>query len=142
MQVMMFSGGQWQPADDAEKAMQKACDEHGGMVGDALTTLGFEVWARIGADDFCAAPVALTVYFRHEKSPHFYIDIEGSASSSGNEVYAETLPDVMELLSLWAPMVQATSIAELIRLLRAGELEDEAKALLSGRATKRPARTS
>ncbi|WP_345358704.1 hypothetical protein [Actinoallomurus liliacearum] len=113
--------GEWSEREDPVMA---ACDPQGGDVDAAMAGLGFEAWCRIGDEGFAATPLTLTVYSREKPPLQFLLQLEGNAGNVVEHVFAEALPDAMNLLAAWAPVAQAGALAELVRRLAAedGEL--------------------
>lgn len=116
MLAMVYKRGQWEPSGALRIEMEQACERHNGHVDAGLLDLGFELWARIGDSELgINNPISLTVYRRlTDKTPTFYMQIDGHRSSFGDEVYAETIADLMDLLARWMPAVQGA--AEVDRL--------------------------
>jgi hypothetical protein len=104
--------GEWIEREDPVMA---ACDPQGGDVCAAMAELGFEVWCRIGEEEFPSTPVTLAVYSREKPPLQFLLQLEGNAGNVVEHVFAETLPDAMNLLAKWAPVAQAGAVVELIR---------------------------
>ena len=99
-----------------EEPVMAVCDPHGGDVRAAMAGLGFELWSQIGVDDLPAAPVTLALYSREAPPLQFLLQLEGNAGNIVEHVFAETLPDAMELLAKWAPIAQGGAVVELVRL--------------------------
>lgn len=83
------------------------CDPYGGDVRAAMTGLGYEAWCQIGVGDLPSVPVSLALYSRETPPLQFLMQLEGNAGNVVEHVFAETLPDAMELLARWAPIVRA-----------------------------------
>jgi hypothetical protein len=113
--------GEWTEREDPVMA---ACDPQGGDVYAAMAGLGFEAWCRIGDEGFGAAPLTLTVYSREKPPLQFLLQLEGNAGNVVEHVFAETLPDAMNLLAAWVPVAQAGALVELVRRLSADDGED------------------
>jgi hypothetical protein len=103
--------GEWVERDDPVMA---ACDPRGGDVRAAMASLGFEAWCQIGAPDLATVPVTLALYSREAPPLQFLLQLEGNAGNVVEHVFAETLPDAMELLAKWTPIAQAGALAELV----------------------------
>lgn len=78
----------------------------------AVAAAGYEAWLSTaspeGGDTIGYLPLVLRV-FRRRDTPRFLIDID---SEDGYEtVYAEGLPDLMDLLARWLPAVQGAAAA-------------------------------
>ncbi|MCO5986096.1 hypothetical protein NE235_08250 [Actinoallomurus spadix] len=112
--------GEWIEREDPVMA---ACDPQGGDVYAAMAGLGFEAWCRIGDEEFAAAPLTLAVYSREKPPLQFLLQLEGNAGDVVEHVFAETLPDAMNLLAAWVPVAQAGALVELVRRLSAGDGE-------------------
>ncbi|MCO5993431.1 hypothetical protein [Actinoallomurus rhizosphaericola] len=110
--------GEWIECEDPVMA---ACDPQGGDVYAAMAGLGFEAWCRIGDEGFAATPLTLTVYSREKPPLQFLLQLEGNAGNVVEHVFAETLPDAMNLLAAWAPVAQAGALVELARRSGDGE---------------------
>jgi hypothetical protein len=110
--------GEWTEREDPVMA---ACDPQGGDVYAAMAGLGFEAWCRIGDEDFAATPITLAVYSREKPPLQFLLQLEGNAGNVVEHVFAETLPDAMNLLAAWAPVAQAGALLELVRRLSADD---------------------
>ena len=82
------------------------CDPYGGDVRAAMTGLGYEVWCRLGVEDLPSVPVSMALYSREAPPLQFLLQLEGNAGNVVEHVFAETLPDAMELLARWAPIVR------------------------------------
>lgn len=104
--------GEWVEREDPVMAL---CDPYGGDVGAAMTSLGYEAWCQIGVDRLPSVPLALALYSREAPPLQFLVQLEGNAGNVVEHVFAETLPDAMELLSKWVPIAQAGALAELVR---------------------------
>lgn len=61
-------------------------------------------------------------YLRRGSSPEFLLQIEGQPSGTIEHVYANSLPDAMELPARWAPAVQAADVTELMREVQEGNI--------------------
>lgn len=120
--------GEWVELRDPVMA---ACDPDGGDVFAAMTQLGYEAWCQVGAEDFPWSPVTLALYSRDTPPLQFLLQLEGNAGDVVEHVFAESLPDAMELLAKWAPIAQSGAVVELIQLLHADEINGRA-----GRATR------
>ncbi len=79
------------------------CDPYGGDVRAAMAALGFEAWCQVGRPP---SPVTLTLYSREAPPLQFLLQLEGNAGNVVEHVFAETLPDAMELLTRWAPIAR------------------------------------
>lgn len=112
--------GEWTEREDPVMA---ACDPHGGDVYAAMAGLGFEAWCRIGDEGLAAAPLTLAVYSREKPPLQFLLQLEGNAGDVVEHVFAETLPDAMNLLAAWAPVAQAGALIELVRRFSEGDGE-------------------
>jgi hypothetical protein len=95
--------GAWVEHEDPVMAV---CDPYGGDVRAAMAGLGYEAWCQIGAEELPAVPVSLTLYSREAPPLQFLLQIEGNAGNVVEHVFAETLPDAMELLARWAPIAR------------------------------------
>lgn len=82
------------------------CDPSGGDVGAAMTGLGYEPWCQVGVGELPAVPVSLALYSREAPPLQFLLQLEGNAGNVVEHVFAETLPDAMELLARWAPLAR------------------------------------
>lgn len=133
-QAWCLVNGEWVEREDP---VMTACDPQGGDVSAAMAGLGFEIWCRIGEDGTPPAPVTLAVYSREKPPLQFLLQLEGNAGNVVEHVFAETLPDAMNLLASWAPVAQASAVVELVRRLTA----DDAPARPAGprRGVPRPA---
>ena len=98
-----------------------ACDPHGGDVYAAMTNLGYEAWCQVGVEDLPSVPLTLVLYSREAPPLQFLVQLEGNAGNVVEHVFAETLPDAMELLAKWAPIAQAGALVELTRQYDADE---------------------
>jgi hypothetical protein len=97
--------GVWVEREDPVMAV---CDPYGGDVQAAMSGLGYEAWCEVGVGDRPPAPVSLALYSREAPPLQFLLQIEGNAGNVVEHVFAETLPDAMDLLAKWAPIVRAT----------------------------------
>jgi hypothetical protein len=95
--------GAWVECEDPVMAV---CDPYGGDVRAAMAGLGYEAWCQLGAEELPAVPVSLTLYSREAPPLQFLLQIEGNAGNVVEHVFAETLPDAMELLARWAPLAR------------------------------------
>ena len=82
------------------------CDPYGGDVGAAMASLGYEIWCQIGVEDLPSVPISLAVYSREAPPLQFLLQLEGNAGNVVEHIFAETLPDAMELLARWAPIAR------------------------------------
>jgi hypothetical protein len=96
--------GAWVEREDPVMAV---CDPCGGDVDAAMAALGYEAWCQVGVGDLPSVPVSLTLYSREEPPLQFLLQLEGNAGNVVEHVFAETLPDAMELLARWAPLARA-----------------------------------
>jgi hypothetical protein len=86
------------------------CDPYGGDVGAAMATLGYEPWCQVSADGVPTMPLTLALYSRDTPPLQFLLQLEGNAGNVVEHVFAETLPDAMELLAKWVPIAQAGAL--------------------------------
>jgi hypothetical protein len=93
--------GVWEEREDPVMAV---CDPCGGDVGAAMTSLGYEAWCQIGVGERPPAPVSLALYSREAPPLQFLLQLEGNAGNVVEHVFAETLPDAMDLLARWVPV--------------------------------------
>lgn len=111
----MYADGSWSTVVD-EISMVAETVETGDSVA-IRRKAGFEPWVSFGSQDGFSLPMSLEICQRVKgPEPQYVIDVEGTRGHIPH-VYARTLPDVMELLSKWAPAVQATAVTELLRQL-------------------------
>jgi hypothetical protein len=115
--------GEWVEREDPVMA---ACDPRGGDVYTAMRSLGYEAWCQVGVEGLPSVPVTLALFSRDNPPLQFLLQLEGNAGNVVEHVFAETLPDAMELLAKWAPIAQAGALVELIKQHNAEELEREA----------------
>lgn len=85
------------------------CDPCGGDVDAAMKNLGYEAWCQVGVGDLPSVPVSLAVYSREAPPLQFLVQLEGNAGNVVEHVFAETLPDAMELLARWAPLARTAA---------------------------------
>jgi hypothetical protein len=111
MTDLHFKDGAWQPGTGLLAGVEFSGRAHDQVLEEDL---GFRLWAQVG--ELPSAPLVLRVYMR-AKTPQFLIDVEPGAAGSPQCVYAGELPDVMELLRQWAPVVQACTVAGLVNLM-------------------------
>jgi hypothetical protein len=104
--------GEWLEREDPVMAL---CDPYGGDIAAAMASLGYEAWCQIGVDRLPAVPLALAMYSREAPPLQFLVQLEGNAGNVVEHVFAETLPDAMELLAKWVPIAQAGALVELVR---------------------------
>lgn len=112
--------GEWVEREDPVMAV---CDPYGGDVRAAMTGTGYEAWCQIGVEDLPSVPMSLTLYSREAPPLQFLLQLEGNAGNVVEHVFAETLPDAMELLARWAPIVRAGVPAARIGALGDGRPE-------------------
>ncbi|MDT0304719.1 hypothetical protein [Streptomonospora wellingtoniae] len=98
------AGGQWRQMRDF---FQEAWTEDLGR-DEALEAAGFESapWTVIG-DGGLAAPLTLRVFaFAGDAAdkPGYLVEIEGNGDAANRHVYAWGVPDLMAILSRWAPL--------------------------------------
>jgi hypothetical protein len=101
--------GEWVEREDPVMA---ACDPSGGDVYAALTSLGYEAWCQVGVGDLPPVPVSLMLFSRETAPLQFLIQLEGNAGNVVEHVFAETLPDAMDLLARWGPLARTTTRTE------------------------------
>ena len=82
------------------------CEPYGGDVRAAMARLGFEIWCQVGVEDLPSVPISLAVYSREAPPLQFLLQLEGNAGNVVEHIFAETLPDAMELLARWAPIAR------------------------------------
>lgn len=116
MDALHYADGQWHERDDPTSAWVDCSD-----VDAELKKLGFSKWLKVGEYPYSA--MVLTVYFRGTESPRFYISVEGNTDSDILHVYANELPDVMDLLSKWTPVAQNADVVQLLAELRHCDLD-------------------
>ena len=119
----MYADGAWSTVVD-EIAMFWDQPENGSLdSSEVRRKAGFSQWVRFGNLDGHSLPMSLEIYQREkEREPQYEVLVEGTGGHIPS-VYARTLPDVMDLLSKWAPAVQASAVADLLRQLN--EPDDE-----------------
>jgi hypothetical protein len=93
--------GSWVEREDPVMAV---CDPYGGDVRAAVAGLGYEPWCQAG--ELPSVPVSLTLYSREAPPLQFLLQLEGNAGNVVEHVFAETLPDAMELLARWTPIAR------------------------------------
>jgi hypothetical protein len=101
--------GEWLEREDPVMA---ACDPRGGDVYAAMASLGYEAWCQVGVGDLPAVPLSLALFSREMPPLQFLLQLEGNAGNVVEHVFAETLPDAMELLAKWAPLARIVTRAE------------------------------
>ncbi len=99
------------------------CDPYGGDIAAAMASLGYEAWCQVGVDRLPTVPLALAMYSREAPPLQFLVQLEGNAGNVVEHVFAETLPDAMELLAKWVPIAQAGALVELVRRQTDAEVE-------------------
>lgn len=105
-----FAAGQWTPV--ADEFWQAWPD--GGGYEKAFEATGFKWWMQVGDPDGMVLPMTLAVYTRTKNTPHYMVFVEG-AGTDLKWIYAQDLPDVMDLLAKWMPTVQAAAISDTLR---------------------------
>lgn len=110
---------------EREDPVMAVCDPYGGDVQAAMTGLGYEAWCEVGVGD--RSPVSLALYSRDAPPLQFLLQIEGNAGNVVEHVFAETLPDAMDLLARWTPIVRGApdDVAGRTRDTAAGRRRDE-----------------
>jgi hypothetical protein len=93
--------GSWVEREDPVMAI---CEPYGGDVRAAVANLGYEAWCQVG--ELPSVPVSLTLYSRETPPLQFLLQIEGNAGNVVEHIFAETLPDAMELLARWTPIAR------------------------------------
>jgi hypothetical protein len=91
---------------EREDPVMAVCDPYGGDVRAAMGSLGYEIWCQVGVEDLPAVPISLAVYSREAPPLQFLLQLEGNAGNVVEHIFAETLPDAMELLARWAPIAR------------------------------------
>jgi hypothetical protein len=103
---------------------------------------GYQVWSYIGKS-FKSAPIVLTVCFLEGRRnnplpemPGFLVFVEGSFGDA-EHVYAEGLPELMDLLGKWLPLAQAAAVVNFASAVdtiaeEEGDLRPDLVRLLSG----------
>jgi hypothetical protein len=89
---------------EREDPVMAICDPCGGDVGAAMTSLGYEAWCQVGVGEWPPAPVSMALYSREAAPLQFLLQLEGNAGNIVEHVFAETLPDAMDLLARWVPV--------------------------------------
>ncbi|MEU2179354.1 hypothetical protein [Streptomyces thermolilacinus] len=111
----MYSAGEW--VDLAYDPVP----ETSGDLYEELRAAGFERWFTAdGSRDMVGGsvyqeprlPLNLVVYERHARVPRFAIELTGNADGALLYAYAATLPDLMELLAKWTPVLGALGQTE------------------------------
>jgi hypothetical protein len=95
--------GEWVEREDPVMAV---CDPYGGDVRAAMASLGYEIWCQVGAEDLPSVPISMAVYSREAPPLQFLLQLEGNVGNVVEHIFAETLPDAMELLARWAPIAR------------------------------------
>jgi hypothetical protein len=113
--VWLYEGGAWRqiadPIDWSEGDDVRARYTEAGYAQAA----GHVPFLEVGHPDALGTAgyvAGLTLWVR-AKSPECLIDVGGTDSSS-RPVYAASLPDGLDLMARWAPIVQASTLVDLI----------------------------
>ncbi len=106
MDEHLYRNGNWTTMEDPFED---------GVIEDQLVTMGFEPHFVIGDP---GVTMSVEVWKRAEETPHYYLSLSDAARVEN--VFAEELPDMLELLARWAPIVQAGIIADVL-----DDLKDE-----------------
>ncbi|MBB6001335.1 hypothetical protein HNR25_005166 [Streptomonospora salina] len=106
-----YAGGQWSQIHDFFD--EASTDDRD--LEDALKAAGFAPcpWSVIGDKQALSVPLSLTVFARTDLTsdkPHFLVQAEGDSHGPIANAFVQTLPDLMELLSRWAPAVQSAAV--------------------------------
>jgi hypothetical protein len=115
--------GEWVEREDPVMAV---CDPYGGDVRAAMGSLGYEIWCQVGVEDLPAVPISLAVYSREAPPLQFLLQLEGNAGNVVEHIFAETLPDAMELLTRWAPIAR-TRTHDARVVVAGGRAEDDSR---------------
>jgi hypothetical protein len=92
-----YKAGQWDSAPDPLAGLPDGAD-----VVEELRRQGYESCFEIGVDH----GVMLQAWRRPKVAPHWLVQVTDSHSTI-HEVLAEGLPDALDLLGRWAPLVTA-----------------------------------
>ena len=107
----LYKNGAWEETPDV---VSQVWDEDVDQDYDAvLRRTGFDPnpWNQLG-DPELSRSLALVIH-RREASPGFLVEVNTS-SSACHLVYAEQVHDVMDLMTRWAPAIQAGAITDAI----------------------------
>ncbi|MGW5051532.1 hypothetical protein [Actinokineospora sp. NPDC004072] len=116
--LQLSADGTWEPC-----AILPA-DDDGGDMEQMLEARGWESFLCLGSGEDVG--VEITVYQRRDGTghPQYLLSVWGEQIGSPF-LKIDTLPQVMQLLSQWVPVVQAASISRVVSDLSAGVIEHE-----------------
>lgn len=119
----LYRNGAWEETPDTVSQLwDEDMDQDFDVV---LRRAGFEAspWTQVG-DLHLAQPLALVVYAqRGAEEPEFLVEVNTSSGAT-RFLYAHQVHDLMDLVTRWAPAIQAGAISDALRqLLESGPEE-------------------
>ncbi|MET9232003.1 hypothetical protein [Lentzea sp. NPDC003310] len=110
--MKLTSGGQWEPIDVLE-----GMDEAGGRdINSWLESQGWQDFLEVGNPE--GGLLFIETWMRHrDDGPTQYLILIGGTHALSPYLVTESLVDLMDLLSRWAPAVQAAWVADAINEL-------------------------
>ena len=116
-QVWIYGAGTWRRAADPIEWRDEDSDveEKYAQVGYAEFRGGgaFIGLSQYGANEYAS----INLYVRNGQPPECLLSIEGTESAEIRTVYADTLPDGLDLLARWTPIVEAATLLSVLRRL-------------------------
>jgi hypothetical protein len=113
----LYAGGSWSSVVDEVGMLWDLPENDRLDSAEVRKKAGFTSWVSFGSLDGLSLPMSLEVYQRDNGTePQYVIDVEGTGGNIPH-VYTRTLPDVMDLLTQWAPLLQATAVTDFLRQL-------------------------
>jgi hypothetical protein len=116
--LQLTADSRWEPYDALANAKDTADVEA------MLDSVGWKAFMRLGSAEDFGFEISVYECRSGNGHPEYLLDVWGDAHGSPY-LKVDNLPAVMDLLSKWAPVLQAASIAHVVRDLAAGIIEHE-----------------
>ncbi|PKV99602.1 hypothetical protein ATK30_0582 [Amycolatopsis echigonensis] len=114
----LTSDGRWESFD----IFSGAPDSEGLNVGEHLQSQGWEHFLRLGQGDWCS--LTLTAWRRPFEDRAEYLLSVSTGLAASEFLKVDNLPQLMDLVSKWAPAVQAATLADLVEDLNEPDLNE------------------
>lgn len=132
--VWLYRGGDWELADDPIPWSSGSDDVRAKYAEAGYTEVpgpSAEPFLVLGLHSEEARPAAQLTLFARRDPPRCLIDIEGAAGAT-RTVYADRLPDGLDLMARWAPIAQAAALTAILRDLVQPAADHRGRTITSG----------